>query len=101
MRATLNLAAQYEWLAEDDPEHAARLSALLERYAGTIPGALDSGETETDIRRIRHAAETELAQLESQDQTWRAETAARAEQLPEVEQLFGARPPTALSGGAE
>ena len=101
LRATLNLASQYEWLAEDDPEHAARLSALLERYAGTIPGALDSGETETDIRRIRHAAETELAQLESQDQTWRAETAARAEQLPEVEQLFGARPPTALSGGAE
>jgi hypothetical protein len=100
LRATLNLASQYEWLAEDDPEHAARLSALLERYAGTIPGALGSGETETDIRRIRRAAETELAQLEPQDQGWRAEAAVRAEKLPEVEQLFGARPPTALSGGA-
>jgi hypothetical protein len=100
LRSTLNLASQYEWLAEQDPERAARFSALLGHYGETIPGARAAGETEPDIDRIRRATEVELAQLEPQDQDWRAEAAARAERLGEEEQLFGARPPAALSRGA-
>lgn len=100
LRATLNLASQYEWLAGQDPERAARLSTLLGHYGETIPGARAADETEPDIDRIRRATEAELGQLEPQDQDWRAEAAARADRLGEEQQLFGARPPTALSGGA-
>jgi hypothetical protein len=101
LRATLNLAVQYEWLSEQDPNRAAGLSVLLGHYGETIPGARAGDDAEPDIGRIRRAAEMELAQLEAQDREWRAEAAVRAERLlGEEEQLFGARPPTALSGGA-
>lgn len=99
LRATLNLAAQYDWLAEHDPERAARLLAMLGHYAATIPGARLADDTAPDVAQIRRAAEAELAQLEPQDEEWRAEAAARAERLHDVEQLFGAPAPAALRGG--
>ena len=99
LRATLNLAAQHEWLVERDPNRAAKLAGLLVRYAETIPSARGDQEQEPDTDRIRRAAEAELEQLSPQDEEWRTEAALRAEHLRDVEQLFGARPPAAISGG--
>jgi hypothetical protein len=99
LRATVNLAAQYDWLAEHDPPRADRLAMLLARYGATIPGASADEPRAPEVERIRRAAEAELAQLEPEDEEWRAEAATRAGQLRDLEQLFGARPPAAVSGG--
>ena len=99
LRGTVNLTSQHEWLAAHDPQRATRLSALLARYATTIPGARGDDVGTPDVERIRRAAEAELAQLEPEDEEWRTEAAVRAERLRDVEQLFGARPPAAVSGG--
>jgi hypothetical protein len=99
LRATVNLAAQYEWLAEHEASRAARFAALLAPYGSTIPGASSDEVGPPDVERIRRAAEAELAQLEPEDEEWRAKAATRTEQLRDVENLFGAWPPAATSGG--
>jgi hypothetical protein len=98
LRATVNLAAQHDWLAANEPERAERLAGLLARFAATIPGA-SSADERFDPERVRRAAEAELEQLAPEDEEWREEAASRAAVLAEEEQLFGARPPTALMGG--
>jgi len=67
---------------------------LLQRFATSIPGAVQQSESATQVRpdAVRKAAEAELSVHADTDARIRKEAADRARsQLPDAEQFFGAK----------
>jgi hypothetical protein len=94
LRATLNIVAHYAWVVKQHPSRGAPLETVLRAYGATVPGAIESEEF--DVGKLRHATQAELDVLGPEDAAWRAEAAARAEQLSEQERLWGCEPPAAV-----
>lgn len=101
LRATLQLARQYEWLTKVEPDVAKRLAALVVSYAETVPGAISKDKT-VEAARVEQAVNAELEVLTPKDNTWREDAAARARQiLDEKQQLWGAPVPQVIGGSGE
>ncbi len=71
----------------DDPLQQEPTRRLLLHYNRNIPGCPTRGSLDLDV--LRHAAAAELDIHAGEDADARAEAARRAQQLPDVEQLFG------------
>jgi hypothetical protein len=87
------------------PTPPATARQLLQRFAGNIPGATQPAATADQVRPdvVRRAAQAELAVHEEADTRTRKDAADRAmRQLPDAEQLFGAKlgEPTDETGAA-
>jgi hypothetical protein len=96
LKTLLALLSEIEEQASESAR--TRLFSLALRFAESVPGAIEPGQT-PEVATIRKAAEGELSRIEGGDLDERREAASRLNRLEEKWRLWGA--PDVLEGGAE